>query len=228
MGIRLVGLGAALLIFALSARGNDEGLACSNPQSPRNIDLQAQPPPYDGASHTSIVKVLTPESIEYTPRAGGPPKTLYRCGQHYHLPIEDPQGCQDEITPSPEPKPGNRVEVHTVYAAKVRTEGCDPETLGCCEAGPFLVRAFSARVTAKGADEPIVPPAGLPLAEWSGSTTNADKEPGECKPAAEWSFRLGCDFTLSEAQLHHFKHADPARAVQKGPRLSKDLTLVTR
>ncbi len=228
MRIRPIGFGAALLICALSARGSDEGLTCSNPQSPRKIDLQAHPSPYDGVSHTSIVKVLTPDSIAYTPRAGGPPQPLRRCGQHYHLPIEDPQGCPDEITPSPEPKPGNRIEVHTVYAFKVRTDGCDPETLGCCEAGPFLVRAFSAKVTAMGTDEAIVPPAGFPLAEWSGSTTGPEKEPAQCKPAAQWSFRLGCDFAVSEAQLHRFKHADPARPVQESPRVSKDLTLVTK
>ncbi len=228
MSIRSMRLGATLLVFALSARGSEDAVTCSIPQSPRKIDLQAHPSPFDGVAHTSVVKVLTPDSIEYTPRAGGPASTLYRCGQHYHLPIESPQGCTDEITPSPEPKAGNRVEVHTVYAFKVRTDGCDRETLGCCEAGPFLVRAFSARVTAKGTDEPIVPPAGLPLAEWSGSTTGPDKEPAQCKPAAQWSFRLGCDFAVSEAQLRHFKHADPARPVQEGPRVSKDLTLVTK
>jgi hypothetical protein len=171
--------------------------------------------------------VLTPDSIEYTPRAGGNPTTLSRCGQHYHLPIEAPQGCKGEITPGKKPQPGNWVEIHTVYASKVGHDKCNPETLECCEAGPFVVRAFAAQVTAKGTDEPIVPPPGLPLAEWSGSTTGADKEPEQCKPAAQWSFRLGCDFTVSEAQLGHFKHADPARPVQPAARLSKDLTLVT-
>lgn len=229
MSIRTIGFGAVLLILAVSAQGSDNATTCSIPQSPRRIDRATRPSPFDGGvSHNSIVKVLTPESIEYAPRAGGPAQTLQRCGQHYHLPIETPQGCKDEVTPSPEAKAGSRVEVHTVYAFKVRTDGCDPETLGCCEAGPFLVRAFSARVTATGPDEPIVPPPGYPLAEWSGSTTNADKEPGECKPAAQWSFRLGCDFVVSEAQLRRFKHADPARAVQEAPRVSKDLTLVTK
>jgi hypothetical protein len=106
------------------------------------------------------------------------------------------------------------VELHTVYASQVRQDGCDPETLECCQAGPFLVRAFAARVAAHGPDTPILPPPGLPLAEWSGSTTGADKEPEQCKPAAQWSFRLGCDFTLSEAQLHRFRHADlcPSRS----------------
>jgi hypothetical protein len=228
MNVRLaIHVVACVSNVCLWSPANAEDLTCANPQSPRGIDRNASPSPYDATSHTSIVKVLTPDSIEYTPRASGTPTTLARCGQHYHLPIEATQGCKGEVTPGHEPKPGSWVEVHTVYAFKVRREGCDPETLACCEVGPFLVRAFAARVTAKGKDEPIVPPPGLPLAEWSGSTTGADKEPAQCKPAAQWSFRLGCDFTLSEAQIHHFEHADPARPVQPPSRLSKDLTLVT-
>lgn len=210
-------LGAVLLISTTAVPSHGEGPTCPIPQSPRNIDRQAHPSPYDGASHTSIVKVLTPDSIEYTPRAGGTPTTLRQCGQHYHLPIEDPQGCPGEITPGKEPKPGYGVEVHTVYAAKVSTAACDREKLDCCEAGPFLVRAFSAKVTAKGADEPIVPPPGLPLAEWSGSTTGPDETEGQCKPAAQWSFRLGCDFTLSEAQMHRFKHPTPPGPFSTAP-----------
>jgi hypothetical protein len=228
MKVRMtIRLGAVLLITIPSARGAAVEHACSIPQSPRNIDRQAQPSPYDATSHSSIVKVLTPDTIEYTPRAGGTPTTLSRCGQHYHLPIENLQGCTGEITPGKEPKPGSRIEIHTVYAAKVGHDGCNPETLECCQAEPFLVRAFSAKVAATGPDEPILPPPGLPLAEWSGSTTAPDRVPDECKPAAQWSFRLGCDFSVSAAQLRRFKHADPARHVQHGPRLSKDLTLVT-
>jgi hypothetical protein len=219
-------VGAILFIAGLASQSLADGAACTIPQSPRNINRRSHPSPYDKTSSTSIVKVLTPDSIEYVPRAGGAPTTLLRCGQHYHLPIEAPQGCRDEITPGEQPKPGSWVELHTVYASQVGHEGCDPETLECCQAGPFLVRAFAARVTAEGPDEPIVPPPGLPLAEWSGSTTGADKEPGQCKPEAQWSFTLGCEFTLSEAQLHHFKHADPARPVQPPARLSHDLTLV--
>jgi len=227
-------LAAAVLVVAFAARGWAAGPVCSNPQSPRNIDPKAVPSPYDGKSTTSIVKLLGPDSIEYTPRAGGAPTTLYRCGQHYHLPIENPEGCASTAPATRAKsakagdgaKPGDWIEVHTVYAAKVRHDGCDPETLACCETAPFLVRAFSAKVTAQGADTPIVVPPGRPLAEWSGSTTGAAL-PDECKPAAQWSFRLGCDFTLSEAQVRHFRHADPARPVQSGPRVSKDLTLVT-
>jgi hypothetical protein len=222
----LLRLCAALAISGLATPAVADSPACAIPQSPRSIDRDSRPSPYDATAHTSIVRVLDPDSIEYSPRAGGPPTTLFRCGQHYHLPIEAPQGCRGEVTPGEHPKPGSWVELHTVYASQVRHDGCNPETLECCQTGPFLVRAFAARVTAQGPDTPILPPPGLPLAEWSGSTTGADKEPEQCKPAAQWSFRLGCDFTVSEAQLHHFRHADPARPVQPSTRLSHDLTLV--
>ena len=54
----------------------------------------------------------------------------------------------------------------------------------------------------------------------------ADRYPGECKPPAQWSFRLGCDFRVSEAQLQPLKHPDPARGLQPCNRLSRDLTRV--
>ena len=49
-----------------------------------------------------------------------------------------------------EVKPGDFVEIHTAYAAKVRPKDCNPETLECCEAGPFVVLAYSAKVTSGG------------------------------------------------------------------------------
>ena len=219
---------AVLLCVSLTPAALAGGPVCSNPQSPRNIDPKAVPSPYNGTSTTSIVTKVMPDSIVYTPRAGGEAQTLRRCGQHYHFPIENPQGCRAEVpcaAPQEQPAPGQWVEIHTVYAAKVRTENCDPETLDCCAEAPFLVRAFAAKVTAGGSYQPIETPSGRPLAEWSGSTTGVSK-PDECKPAAQWSFRLGCDFKVSEGQLGHFKHADPARRVQTGARVSKDLTLV--
>ena len=222
---RLGGLLVMLLAVPATAQP-----VCSNPQSPRNLDPEACPTPYDKISRFSIVEPIGEDSILYWPRAGGAPSKLFRCGQHYHFPIETPQGCEGELSPPLEdeatPRPGQWVEVHTVYASKVRRDNCDPETLACCETGPFLVRAFAAKVTAEGMNEPILPPSGRPLAEWSGSTTGRESQPGECKPAAQWSFRLSCEFTLSREQLHRFKHADPARPVQTGDRLSKDLTLV--
>lgn len=229
----IVSLGASLLIAAAPAWAGDGDSYCPNAQSPRNVDPDASPSPYQLTGQTSFVGVVGPASAEYLPRPGGPPQTLYRCGQHYHFPIETPQGCNGEAAGDPSsvaaegaaPPPGSWAEIHTVYAAnETAPPNCDPETLACCTDPPFLVRAFSATVTAGGEPGPIVPPAGRPLAEWSGSTTGAGSE--TCKPAALWSFRLGCDFPVSEAQLKEFKHADPARPIQEGDRLSRDLTLV--
>ncbi|MFL6234827.1 MAG: hypothetical protein ACJ76N_16960 [Thermoanaerobaculia bacterium] len=211
-----------------------EGPTCPNPQSPRNVDSRSRPSPYFLTSNNSIVRDATPESLVYLPRSGGPGQKLLRCGQHYHYPSENRQGCPREsasqkgaVSGEPAPvKPGDWIEVHTVYAAKVKSGGCDPETLECCEEGPFLVRAFQAKVTRDGRGGAIVPPPGRPLAEWSGSTTGREKEPGECKPAALWSFRLGCDFRVSEKQVKEFHHHDPARPLQPADRVSRDLTLV--
>jgi hypothetical protein len=234
---KTVCLCASLLLVVLSTGARAQGPACSTPQSPRNVDPKTAP--YDGRSTTSIVRELSADSIVYTPRAGGAPTTLYRCGQHYHFPIETPEGCAADAAKAGKPaktakagdkagaKPGDRIEIHTVFAAKVRHDGCDPETLDCCLEAPFLVRAFAAKVTPGGTPGPIAPPPGRPLAEWSGSTTGKETSPNECKPAAQWSFRLGCGYTVSEGQLSQFHHFDPARPVQSGPRVSKDLTLVT-
>jgi hypothetical protein len=224
----------AALVF-LGAPLAAEGPTCSNPQSPRNLDIKSHPSLYFLTSNNSIVSDATPESLVYLPRSGGPGQKLLRCGQHYHHPSENRQGCPGETAPPPpctgsgEPgpvKPGDWIEVHTVYAAKVKSGDCDPETLQCCEEGPFLVRAFEAKVTRGGRGGAIVPPPGRPLAEWSGSTTGREKEPCECKPAALWSFRLGCGFRVSEEQLKAFHHHDPARSLQPADRVSRDLTLV--
>ena len=237
----MVPLSAGLLIATAAAcAGADDGY-CPNAQSPRNVDPDAHPSPYQLTGPTSFVGLVADGSAVYLPRPGGPPQTLHRCGQHYHFPIENPEGCDGEMAagdqaaaagaagaahPDP-PPPGSRVEIHTVYAAnETAPPGCDPETLGCCTDPPFLVLAFSATVK-PGDDGPaIVTPPGFPRAEWSGSTTGKEAKPGECKPAAMWSVRLGCDFTVTTAQLRQFKHADPARPVQEGDRLSRDLTLV--
>jgi hypothetical protein len=166
-----------LLVVSLAVLGVSpaaaEGPTCSNPQSPRNIDVKSRPSPYFLTSNNSIVSDATPESLIYLPRSGGPGQKLLRCGQHYHYPIENRQGCPRAVASHPgvasgEPAPGDWIEIHTVYAAKVRSGGCDPETLDCCEEGPFLVRAFEAKVTRDGQGGAIVPPFGRPLAEWSG------------------------------------------------------------
>jgi len=217
-----------LLLAAPPPSATPEGPTCSNPQSPRNVAPRPWPGPYNGKSPTSIVSRAALASLVYTPRAGGAPQTLRLCGQHYHVPIETPQGCSStpaRASRDGKPRPGDWVEIHTVYAARLNPGPCNPETLDCCQEGPFVVRAFEARVTAGGGQGLIVPPPGRPLAEWTGSTTGKST-PGECKPEAQWSFRLGCGFTVSQAQLAAFDHADPARPVQPPNRLSKDLTLV--
>jgi hypothetical protein len=224
-------LSAVLLAALLAAPGHAAGNACPNFQSPRNLDRHSQPPPVYQTSTTSIVRrVIAPDSIEYVPRAGGRPEILHRCSQHYHYPIEDPQGCPGELPPSgapgTRPDPGQWVEFHTAYARRVAEVCLDPETLDCCLEPPVVVRAFSAKVTATGSDGPIVQPPGRPLFEWSGSSTSPDKTPDECKGPAQWSFRLSCGFTVSEAQLKTFRHTDKARGLQTGARLSHDLTLV--
>lgn len=229
---RIAALSVTLLIAAAPAWGGEEGPVCDNAQSPRNVDRRAHPSPYQLTSQDSFVGRVGADSIVYLPRPGGAPQTLYRCGQHYHFPIETPQGCKgegamNEPASHAVPPPGSRVEIHTAYAAnRDAPPDCDPETLACCTDPPFLVRAFSATVTEGGEAGPIVTPDGRPLAEWSGSTTGPEQNAGECKPAALWSVRLGCGFTVSEAQLGEFKHADPPRPVQEGDRLSRDLTLV--
>jgi len=235
MNLRTLTTCAAVVLLAAAAAGADQAPACANGQSPRNVDRRADPSPYQLTGHTSFIGRTEPGSLVYLPRPGGEPQTLYRCGQHYHFPIETPQGCRGETpeastkaasTKAAPPPPGSRIEIHTVYAAnRAAPPGCDPETLGCCTDPPFLVRAFSATVSERG-EGPIEPPAGRPLAEWSGSTTGPESAPGECKPPALWSLRLGCGFTVGTAQLEQFKHADPARPVQHGERLSRDLTLV--
>jgi hypothetical protein len=236
-------LATALLVTAVpTAAGaapapDDAAAVCANAQSPRNVDRQARPSPFQLSAHESFVGRVTADSVLYLPRAGGPPLTLYRCGQHYHFPIETPQGCPGEEADAgatdhdATPPPGSRVEIHTAYAAnRTAPPNCDPETLECCTDPPFLVRGFSATVSAPGTDDDealaIDTPGGFPLAEWSGSTTGPDRKPGECKPAATWSLRLGCDFTVAPAQLEGLGHAHAARQVQRGPRVSRDLTLV--
>lgn len=228
---RVACLGGSLLV-ALAAAGTGQQPSCPNPQTPRNLDPKVSGL-YDKVTRSSIVNWAPPaQSVEYRARPECAPQKLLRCGQHYHFPVENTQGCQGEARSrnaaraAAEPQPGDLVEVHTVFASKVRASGCDPVTLDCCEKGPFLVLAYAAKVTAGGAAVPIVPPTGRPLAEWSGSTTNEDAVPGECKPPAEWSFRLRCDFTINQAQLRELKHPDPARPLQPCDRLSRDLAHV--
>jgi len=139
------------------------------------------------------------------------------------------------------------VEIHTAYAPKLGT-GCkgNYETTKCCETdpkdpdAPIVVLGYHAKVTADGAQGPVPTYWGQPVPgpvpvvwgatadEWSGSTTGPDKpEENGCKAAAQWSFALGCNFTVSEGQLALFTHPDPARGLQPASRLSP-LKKITR
>lgn len=195
-------------------------------QSPRRVER------FNQGSKTSIVENGSDESwIYYTPRTGSERQKLLLCGQHYHCEIENVQACNGKapragLEECKQPPPGNWVEIHTVYAAAVGI-GCNPETLECCTKAPFVVRAYHAQVTAGGnIDDPLPAPWQPPFAEWTGSNTGWD-EPGRCKPlSAEWSFSLGCELRVSEAQLSRFHRPDSVRVLQGGVRVSKDLTRV--
>jgi hypothetical protein len=211
---------------------------CPNCQSPRRLPASTPYPP------PSIVNPGPDDAtILYTP-TGTP---LHRCSQHYHPSIENRQPCNSQsgvATRVPSeggpPRAGDWVEIHTVYAPSLGTRcGTNYESTGCCEGDPKVVLAYHARVTSDTLPGPVpvywgrVPgpvPAfwGTTEAEWSGSTTGPDKQTDECKPAALWSFALGCDFTVSLGQLALFKHPEQARGLQPESRLSKDLRRVKR
>lgn len=203
--------------------------ACKD-QSPRRLEK------YDAESTTSTVaRGADDNTLVFTPR-GGTPTTLHRCSQHYHCWIENLQPlCPGQHATAAGGPPGNCpklppvgswVEIHTAYSAEVGGS-CDPETLDCCIKGPIVVMGYHAKVTADTTPGPVPVKWGPPSAEWSGSNTGPDNPPGECKPVhAQWSFPLGCDFTVSLGQLGLFHHQDKARGLQPPERLSNDLTHV--
>lgn len=224
-----------LMLFA--ARGYSQS-ACIN-QSPRDVLYQppAGSPPAPGLDYNyqSTVPVVTfpePTTVKYQGQ------TLHVCDQHYHVPVENIQGCTDEKkgTPPPHGTPppvGQWIEVHTVYALEVDSDpacaNAPDRNLACCKKPPFVVRGFSAKVTPpSGSSAPPIPqPTTGLLVEWSGSNTSPDDSTG-CKPLpAQWSFRLGCQFELHQNQLDpHIFEAHGARPVQPPNRVSPDMTLV--
>lgn len=219
----LVSLFLALAVLAQSAP------PCKD-QSPRRLEN------YDAESRTSAVIPGPPDTLIYTPH-GGAATTLHRCGQHYHCWIENLQpACPGQhATPAggpaggcPKlPPVGSWVEIHTVYSSVVAHEGCDPETLDCCKAGPFVVKGYHAKVTANPVPGPVPVLWTSPQAQWSGSNTGPDNPPGSCKPLqAFWDFNLRCDMLVGENQLAKFHHQDQARGLQPPDRLSHDLTRV--
>jgi hypothetical protein len=224
---------------------------CPNCQSPRKLENATSAPasfvspgPDDG-------------TILYHVGGTGKmaPKTLHRCSQHYHCWIENLQPlCPGQTATEnggppkcPDRPPVNSwVEIHTAYAPKLGT-ACQGnyETTKCCETdphdpdAPIVVLGYHAKVTAGGTPGPVPTYWGQPVPgpvpavwgatadEWSGSTTGPNSSPNECKPAAQWSFALGCDFTVSEGQLALFTHPEPARGLQPADRLSP-LKKITR
>ena len=225
-------------LTTFAARGYSQQSPCIN-QSPRDLTLQkaeldAKPPvaglDYNYTSATPVMNPTGPTTVQYQGI------TLYLCDRHYHVPVENRQGCTDEKKgiPGPNPPDVNQwIEFHSVYAQVVDTaagcaEGPDRD-LACCKTPPFVVRAFSAKVT--GPVQPPAPPITQPtngiLAEWTGSNTGPDNPVGGCKPLpAQWSFRFGCQFTLSQTQLERGFHPHGARPEQPPRRLSPDLTVV--
>jgi len=207
---------------------------CPIPQSPRNVNTNREKGvEYNFVSTKPLITdAKEPETIKFRGQ------TLYRCDQHYHVPVENTQGCANEQNGKPPehgvPPPDQWIEVHTVYAAGVSDEEkCKDRldhNLECCTKPPFVVSGFSAKVAGDGqpSHKPITPPTGTLFAEWSGSNTGPDKpNEGGCKPiAAQWSFLMGCEFKVAQSQLEVFHEAHGSRPVQSCNRISNDLALV--
>jgi len=194
--------------------------ACSN-QSPRALAGVA----WDKRAAESPVENVTDQTVLYHGQ------TLHLCSQHFHCQIENFQGCAGQSV-SPDPGPvscpvppaGSWVEVHRAYAAKA---GCVGHVGDCCLEEPFVVLGYQAKVA------PGIAPVSLPLfrqqpfADFSGSTTGPGHEEGAeaCKPAAYWSFSLGCGYTVHANQLTQKpNYGEGARPLQSD--VSRDLTLV--
>jgi hypothetical protein len=222
----LVGVGLAVLWIATasSSWGAAKPAATSGPSCPCPNCTDQTPRKLETTQHSavSIVKQGPNDTVLYTPRAGGATRTLGRCSQHYHGKVENRQ---------PQCDSANLVEIHTAYSVEPK---CVREDLSCCTQGPVVVMAYQATVTPGGERTPVPVIWDAPWAQWSGSSTGADSPadrcygcppPGACKGPAQWSFALGCDFKVSQAQLSPY-HAEPSRALQPASRLSSDLTLV--
>jgi hypothetical protein len=218
----------ALVVLVVPAFPQATG-PCVN-QSPRQVvfDRNRTTPPaqgldYNFISASPLVQRSSEEQIQYQGH------TLYRCDKHYHVPVENIQGCSDESvnrsTPSAPLPIDQWIEIHTVYASEVSTTGkCATgldHDLECCLKPPFVVIGSSAKVAAT--DSPL---AYSDWVEWSGSTTGKDDATG-CKPVpAEWHFGLGCNVTMTPKTIEDLGKAHPARPVQSPQRVSVDLTLL--
>lgn len=245
--VRSVWLGAFLLLVALGMRGAAApppaatppvtAPPCEVPQTPRNVDPAATPRPCTVTS--SLVSVSgSQDEVKLYARPGECAERLVRCGQHYHAPVENVQGCPGETVLIPPkgktPGVGQWIEVHTVYAPAVKAPGtCDPESLNCCVGHPVVVLGFSAKVTAGNQNGPILTPTTGEQVEFLGSNTGPDATPTACKPiAAYWNFRLTHPRCvppgIPQAQLErNFPGGfQGARELQAGVRISKGMVLV--
>ena len=231
----IISWGMAILLSAVvAAQGQNSPQACTIFQSPRNVNPKPWPGVYNGnppnRERSLVTRVNGAATIVYNDQ------TLVRCDQHYHVPVENTQGCDGETTgklppPGEVPDVNQWVEVHTVYAPGLKpTEDCKDaldHNLQCCVGDPIVVRGFSARVRAGEGPVPVIQPDSRPLAEWTGSNTGGAACPGDCKPIqAQWSFRLDCSIRVSQGQLKALTKAHEARCPQPDDRLSHDLTLV--
>ena len=233
-GRNRLGVGLTMLLAAacFCLQGAAQVPCCKIPQSPRELKSAD----YNYTSTVPIVVHDTDTSILYTPRAGVAPMKLNRCSQHYHCHIENVQECPtlaevgaspaDESKACSKPKVGDLIEIHTAYH-KGPLCTPTPQGLDCCTQEPIVVVGDHATVIAGTTPGGIPVLFGPPAAEWSGSTTNEDNVPNECKPGVFWHFALGCKNTIGLTTLEHaLDHPDAARPLQPADRLSHDLTHV--
>jgi hypothetical protein len=204
---------------------------CVN-QSPRNLHFdsaQLGPPEqgeaYNFVSKDPLVDTTSADKIVYQRHE------LELCDRHYHVPVENIQGCPDEKVDkrpggSGPPVKGQWVEIHTVYSSVVdRTGECasgHDHGLKCCAKPPFVVLGYVAQI----ADNDVHPNSNH--AEWSGSATKEDEVTRCNATPATWHFLLGCEQRLTLQTLQQSVGGKPheARVVQ-GPKLvSSDLTFV--
>lgn len=244
--VRISGIVFALCVVLTVpvVRGYSQS-ACIN-QSPRDVKykpLVEGAPPAPGLDYnfwSTAPVVVTSQETPATIRYQG--QTLHVCDQHYHVPVENIQGCLHERDGEPPsagkaPRAGQWIEVHTVYALEVDDSNPNcakkPDNdLACCKKPPFVVRGFSAEVVAEPSGSSssvpliITPENTRPLVEWSGSNTGPDDSIG-CKPLpVQWSFNLGCQFKVPQSELAMFDKAHEARPVQPPNRVSPDMALV--
>ncbi|HEY6305410.1 MAG TPA: hypothetical protein VI488_03000 [Candidatus Angelobacter sp.] len=226
---------ASSLILAATALAQPAPPApspCVN-QSPRKLhfdpvrlDPPAQGEDYNFVSKTPLVTVASADKIMYQARE------LELCDRHYHVPVENIQGCPNEKVDkrqggSGPPPVGQWVEVHNVYAAEVNRSGeCasgHDHELQCCAKPPFVVVGYSAQIADKD-----TPPGFTDFAEWAGSATKEDPVTGCNTTPGQWHFGLGCQTQLTPLSLERNVGGKPhvARTLQGPNRVSSDLTFV--